>query len=44
MNKICTSIERSQKLIEMGIDINTADVYWSLVNKLQKSSVSKKHI
>lgn len=27
MNKICTSIEQSQKLIELGIDINTADMY-----------------
>lgn len=28
MNKICTSIEQSQKLIELGIDVNTADMYW----------------
>lgn len=27
MNKICTSLEQSQKLIELGIDINTADMY-----------------
>jgi len=26
MNKICTSIEQSQKLIELGIDVNTADM------------------
>lgn len=26
MNKICTSIEQSQKLIKLGIDINTADM------------------
>ena len=26
MNKICTDIEQSKKLIEMGIDINTADL------------------
>lgn len=26
MNKICTSIEQSKKLIELGIDINTADL------------------
>ena len=25
MNKICTSLEQSKKLIELGIDINTAD-------------------
>lgn len=28
MNKICTSQEQSQKLIELGIDIDTADMYW----------------
>lgn len=28
MNKICTSLEQSQKLVELGIDINTADMYW----------------
>ena len=27
MNKIYTSIEQSNKLIELGIDINTADMY-----------------
>ena len=26
MNKICTTIKQSQKLIELGIDINTADM------------------
>ena len=26
MNKICTSLEQSQKLIELGIDISTADM------------------
>jgi len=30
MNKICTDIEQSQKLIELGIDINTADMYHAL--------------
>ena len=30
MNKICTSIEQSKKLIELGIDINTSDMYWSM--------------
>ena len=33
MNKICTSIEQSQKLIELGIDVNTADMYWWTYNK-----------
>ena len=28
MNKICTSLEQSNKLIELGIDIDTADMYW----------------
>lgn len=28
MNKICTSIEQSKKLIELGIDVNTADMCW----------------
>jgi len=28
MNKICTSIEQSKKLIELGIDVNTADMKW----------------
>ena len=26
MHKICTSIEQSQKLIKLGIDVNTADM------------------
>ena len=26
MNKICTTLEQSQKLIELGIDVNTADM------------------
>ena len=28
MNKICTSLEQSKKLMELGIDVNTADMYW----------------
>lgn len=30
MNKICTSLEQSKKLLELGIDVNTADMiyYW----------------
>lgn len=28
-SKICTSIEQSKKLIELGIDISTADMYYS---------------
>lgn len=30
MAKICTSIEQSKKLIELGIDINTADMYYDV--------------
>ena len=29
MNKICTSIEQSKKLIELGIDVSTADMLWT---------------
>ena len=29
MNKICTTIEQSQKLIELGIDVNTADMFYA---------------
>ena len=29
MNKICTSIEQSKKLIELGIDVNTADMWYT---------------
>ncbi len=28
MKKMCTTIEQSQKLIEFGIDVNTADMCW----------------
>jgi len=28
MNKICTDTKQSQKLIELGIDVNTADMCW----------------
>ena len=28
MNKICTSIEQSKKLIELGIDVNSADMVY----------------
>ena len=30
MNKICTSQEQSQKLMELGIDVNTADMYYDV--------------
>ncbi len=28
MSKICTSIEQSKKLIELGLDVYTADMKW----------------
>lgn len=33
MNKICTDIRQSQKLIELGIDINTADIIYNIFDK-----------
>jgi len=30
MNKICTSIEQSKKLIELGIDVKTADMFLAI--------------
>lgn len=32
MNKICTSLEQSKKLMELGIDVNTADMYYDVNN------------
>lgn len=28
MNKICTDIKQSKELIELGLDVNTADMYY----------------
>ena len=28
MNKICTTIEQSKKLFELGVDVNTADMWY----------------
>ena len=42
MNKICTTIEQSKKLIKLGIDVNTADMMWddwSLIDEGWKLSV-----
>ena len=30
MNNICTSIEQSKKLLELGIDVNTADMVYCI--------------
>lgn len=35
MTKICTSLEQSKKLLELGIDVNTADMHystWTILN------------
>lgn len=44
MNKICTTIEQSKKLIELGIDVNTADMYylWYAETALRVGKGSKK--
>lgn len=47
MNKICTSLEQSKKLIELGIDINTADMLWTYdftVNDINCLNVISKHL
>ena len=41
MNKICTDIHQSKTLLELGINVNTADMYWSLVNKNHPPIVGK---
>jgi len=40
-SKICTTIEQSQQLIELGIDINTADMFWDVAepNKRRKPTI-----
>lgn len=35
MNKICTTIEQSRKLVELGIDVSTADMYYSYNMNIQ---------
>jgi len=30
MNKICTDVEQSKKLVELGIDVNTADMVYCI--------------
>ena len=37
MKKICTDLEQSKKLLELGIDVYTADMFW-------KNGVSDKYI
>ena len=38
MNKICTSIEQSKKLIELGIDVNTADMTYRPIMDIDSMS------
>lgn len=33
MSKICTDLEQSRKLVELGLDPNTADMTWQVVRK-----------
>ena len=33
MSKICTSIEQSKKLKELGIDVNSADMHWQYIEE-----------
>ena len=33
MSKICTNIEQSKKLVELGIDVNSADMHWQYVEE-----------
>jgi len=33
MSRICTSIDQSNKLIKLGIDVNTADLLWVLKDR-----------
>ena len=45
MNKICTDIQQSQKLIELGVDINTADMFWdTLFAKNPEAQVNNHHL
>ena len=45
MNKICTSQEQSKKLIELGIDATTADMFWdTLFEKKPEAQVNNHHL
>ena len=47
MNKICTSLEQSKKLLELGIDVKTADMLWTYdftVNDINCLNVISKHL
>lgn len=38
MAQIATTIEQSKKLIELGIDVNTADMYYSIIDDTDELS------
>lgn len=44
MNKICTSLEQSKKLVELGIDVNTADMCWSLFTVITNGNKEIKQV
>lgn len=37
MNKICTDIKQSKKLMELGIDANTADMYYQWYSETESA-------
>ena len=37
MNKICTTIEQSKKLVELGLDVNTADMYYQWYSETESA-------
>lgn len=44
MNKVCTTITQSRKLIELGLDIKTADMFWdTLFSKTPEAQVNNHH-
>ena len=45
MFKICTTIEQSKKLIKLGVDVNTADMFWdTLFAKKPEAQVNNHHL
>ena len=37
MNKICTNIKQSKRLIELGIDVDTADMYYQWYSETESA-------
>ena len=47
MNKICTDIKQSKKLVELGIDINSADMLWTydfMINDINGLNVISEYL